>query len=434
MGSKNIKRTFWKYVTMNVLGMIGISCYILADTFFVARGVGANGLTALNLAIPIYSFINGIGLMIGMGGATRYSISKSNTVFTQSLYFSLMMSSLFFITGLLFPNQLAIWLGANRVTHEMTKTYLQVILCLSPMFLLNNLMICFVRNDGNPGLSMLGMLLGSFSNIILDYVFIFIFNMGMFGAAFATGIAPMVSLTVLSAHIIKGKNSFFKIEKVRPVLQKFYDISSLGVSALITELSSGVVMIVFNMIILRYAGNLGVAAYGIIANIALVILSIFTGISQGVQPIVSTNYGSQQYDNVQKVLKYGIVVVCVLAIMIYIASFAFAGPIVSVFNKEQDIELANIAVKGLRIYFTAFIFSGINILLATYFGSIDRPKNAFIISILRVFIFIIPSAFILSALWGMTGVWLAMPFTELVVLLFSMNLFAQRGLSLVTNN
>ena len=140
--------------------------------------------------------------MIGMGGATIL-ISKSNTVFTQSLYFSLMMSSLFFITGLLFPNQLAIWLGANRVTYEMTKTYLQVILCLSPMFLLNNPMICFVRNDGNPGLSMLGMLLGSFSNIILDYVFIFIFNMGMFGAA--TGIAPMVSLTVLSAHIIKGK-------------------------------------------------------------------------------------------------------------------------------------------------------------------------------------------------------------------------------------
>lgn len=123
-----------------------------------------------------------------------------------------MMSSLFFITGLLFPNQLATWLGANRVTHEMTKTYLQVILCFSPMFLLNNLMICFVRNDGNPGLSMLAMLLGSFSNIILDYVFIFIFNMGMFGAASATGIVLLVSLMVLSAHIIKNKNPF-KIEK-----------------------------------------------------------------------------------------------------------------------------------------------------------------------------------------------------------------------------
>ena len=433
MESKSIKKTFWKYVTMNVLGMIGISCYILADTFFVARGIGADGLTALNLAIPIYSFISGIGLMIGMGGATRYSISKSNTVFTQSLYFSLMASSLFLLAGLLFPEQLATLLGANRVTHEMTKTYLRVIMCFSPMFLLNNLMICFVRNDGNPGLSMLAMLLASFSNIVLDYVFIFIFNMGMFGAAFATGIAPIVSLMVLSAHKIQKKNTF-KIEKVAPVLQMFYDISSLGVSALITELSSGIVMIVFNTIILRHAGNIGVAAYGIIANIALVILSIFTGISQGVQPIVSRNYGLEKYDDIQKVLKYGTMVVCVLAIIIYLISFAFTESIVSAFNKGQDIQLASIAIRGLRIYFTAFIFAGINILFSTYFGAIDRPKNAFIISILRGFIFIIPSAFILSALWGMTGVWLAMPFTEFVVLLFSTNLFAQRKLSLVTNN
>ena len=112
----------------------------------------------------------------------------------------------------------------------------------------------------------------------------------------------------------------------------------------------------------------------------------------------------------------------------------FTESIVSAFNKGQDIQLASIAIRGLRIYFTAFIFAGINILFSTYFGAIDRPKNAFIISILRGFIFIIPSAFILSALWGMTGVWLAMPFTEFVVLLFSTNLFAQRKLSLVTNN
>ncbi|MGI6114286.1 MAG: MATE family efflux transporter [Mahellales bacterium] len=434
MDSKNIKKTFFKYVSLNVLGMIGISCYILADTFFVARGIGPDGLAALNLAIPIYGFIYGVGLMIGMGGATRYSISKSNTIFTQSLYFVIMLSSAFFAAGLLLPDKLAYLLGSDMVTHQMTSTYLQVILCLSPAFMLNNLMICFVRNDGNPGLSMIAMLLGSFSNIILDYVFIFIFGMGMFGAAIATGIAPIISLTVLSAHMVKKKNSFH-IEKGKPVLEAFYDISSLGVYSLVAELSSGIVMIIFNNIILRLAGNLGVAAYGIIANIAIVILSIFTGISQGMQPIISNSYGIANHDNIRKVMKYGTIVSIVFAILIYFISFIFAEPIVAAFNKEQDLRLSQMAIDGLRIYFTAFIFTGINILLATYFGSVDKPKNAFIISILRGFIVIIPLTFILSALLGMTGVWIAMPFTELIVTLFSVSMYIdRRKLSLAVDN
>ena len=181
-------------------------------------------------------------------------------------------------------------------------------------------------------------------------------------------------------------------------------------------------MIVFNAIILKNAGNLGVAAYGIIANIAFVIMAIFTGISQGVQPIISKNYGMGKHNNVQKLLKHGILLVSLLSMIIYIVSFAFTEPIVSAFNKEKDFQLSQIATRGLRIYFIGFMFSGINTLLATYFGSIDKPKNDFVISILRGFIFIIPFTFILSALWGMTGIWLAMPFTELIVMIFSMGL------------
>lgn len=421
MESSNIKKTFGKYVALNVLGMIGLSCYILADTFFVARGLGANGLTALNLAIPIYSFINGVGLMIGMGGAIRYSISKSKTIFTQSAYLILILASLFFLVGLLFSSQLATLLGADAATHQMTSTYLQIILCFSPMFMLNNLIICFVRNDGDPKLSMIAMLLGSFSNIILDYVFIFPFKMGMFGAALATGIAPVISLIVLSLHIIKKRNSF-KIHRVKPHIKAFCDVSLLGMPSLITEFSSGIVIIIFNGIILGLAGNLGVAAYGIIANIALVVIAIFTGISQGMQPIISKNHGSGNNDNVKKVLRYGITVSIVFALVIYIVSFIFAEPIVSVFNKDQNLELAKTAVDGLRIYFTAFVFVGINVLTATYFSSIDKPRNAFSISLLRGFVVVIPTAFIMSSLFGITGVWLTITFTEIIVLFVSLRM------------
>ncbi|WP_097014238.1 MATE family efflux transporter [Anaerocolumna aminovalerica] len=418
MENTNTKQTFFKYVTHNVLGMIGLSCYILADTFFIARGVGANGLTALNLAIPIYSFIHGTGLMIGMGGATRFAISKSKTVFTQAFYYVLIMASIFVSIGILLSGGLANLLGANADTYQMATTYLQVILCFSPMFMLNNLVICFVRNDDNPKLVMNAMLIGSFSNIILDYIFVFPLKMGMFGAALATGIAPIISLLILSMHFIKKRNSF-QLYRLRPQPRTYLDISLIGVSSLVTELSSGIVIIVFNSIILRIKGNLGVAAYGIIANIALVVISIFIGIAQGVQPILSKNYGEQNKQNVKKVLNYGIVTVVTFALIIYGFFFLFSEPIVGVFNKEHDRELARIAVQGLRIYFTSFLFAGINILCCTYFSSIDKLRNAFIISILRGFIFIIPLAMILSSMYGMIGVWLTMTLTEFLVLILT---------------
>lgn len=417
MRNQNITRTFIKYVSLNIIGMIGLSCYILADTFFVARGIGADGLTALNLAIPIYSFIHGAGLMIGIGGGTRFSVSKSSTVFTQAIFYVSLLSCIFLPLGLFYSKELARILGANADTLQNAGTYLKTILIFSPMFLLNNVIICFVRNDGNPKLSMIAMLVGSFSNIILDYIFIFNCNMGMFGAAFATGIAPVISLFILSAHFIKKKNTF-KLVKAKPQVGKLVDISFLGISALITELSSGIVIIIFNTIILKLSGNIGVAAYGIIANIALVVMAIFTGIAQGIQPIISNYFNLKKEEEIKKVFKYGIFTAISFAVLVYIVAFIFTNPIVGAFNKDSNIQLAVIAATGLRIYFTAFIFVGINILCATYYSSIDKPRYAFKISILRGFIIIIPTAFILSGLWGLNGIWMTVTVTELLVFLF----------------
>lgn len=418
MKSQNIFHLFCKYASLNVLGMVGLSCYILADTVFVAQGLGADGLTALNLAIPVYSFVNGAGLMLGMGGATRYAISRSNTTFTQGLYYLAALSVFFLGIGMFLPNQLAAMLGTDMVTHRMTATYLQVILCFAPMFMLNNYIICFVRNDGNPRLAMIAMLAGSFSNILLDYLFIFPMGMGMFGAALATGISPVVGLLVLSTHIAAKKNTF-ALHRVKASLRELRDLSLLGVSALVTELSSGFVIIVFNGIVLGLLGNLGVAAYGIIANIALVVGSIFTGIAQGVQPIISRSYGMQEYGDVRKILKYGMVTTLLIAAVAYSLSFVLAQPIVALFNRDSDPQLAAIAVNGLRIYFAAFAFIGVNVLATNYLSAIDRAKTAFTISLLRGFVVVIPVAFLLSSIFGINGVWMTMAVSELLVLAFS---------------
>lgn len=421
MEQRSCLRDFARYTILSVLGTLGVSCYIIADTFFVSKGLGTNGLTALNLAIPVYNFIHGTGLMLGMGGATKFSVCKSqdrreevNWIYTNTIYLALAFSIVFAVFGLAFSNQLAILLGADKCVSEMTNTYLKWLLFFAPAFILNDVLLCFVRNDGSPQLSMTAMLAGSFSNIILDYIFIFSLKMGIFGAVFATGLSPVISIVMMLSHWIKKKNTFYFVRtKIRKDIVK-QDLS-LGFPSLIAQLSSGIVMITFNTIILKLVGNTGVAAYGVIANISLVIIAVYTGIAEGVQPLISTFYGVGDNRHAKQVLKYAVVTMLTASVIVYALIFVFAHPITSIFNSEKNMQLQHIAVTGLRLYFIAIPFAGYNIILATFFTSIEKALPAHILSVLRGLVLIIPMAFLLSALWKMTGVWITYPITEFLI-------------------
>lgn len=413
-----MKMEFIKYTSLNVLGMIGLSCYILADTFFISKGLGANGLAALNLAIPIYSFIHGSGLMLGMGGGTKYSIFRgqkafenANRVFTNVLYLGTVFAGIFMLTGIFLSQRLTWLLGADAQIADMTKTYLQVILLFSPAFILNNICICFVRNDGNPRLSMLAMLGGSFSNIILDYILIFPLHMGILGAVLATGIAPIISMTIMSRHLL-GKNRGFHAIWEKPQMSMIQSSISLGFPSLVTEISSGIVMIIFNMIFLKLSGNVGIAAYGVIANLSLVAVAIYNGIAQGIQPLVSRAYGQKDGKTIRQTFRYGAATVLILSALIYTVIFLFADGITGIFNSEKNMQLQELARTGMRLYFTVVPFIGFNILLSAYFTSIEQAIPAQLLSIIRGFVLIIPMAFALAAFAGITGVWLAFPVTE----------------------
>ena len=414
-------RAFARYASLNVLGMIGLSCYILADTFFVARGLGADGLTALNLAVPVYSFVHGSGLMLGMGGATRYAIRRSqgdqpgaDTALACAIWPAAVLAVCFVLAGLFLAGPIAALLGADAQVFDMTRTYLGVILLFSPAFLLNDITICFVRNDGSPRLAMLAMLGGSLSNVVLDYVFIFPCQMGIFGAVFATGLAPCISLAILSLHRRRAgfalRRRAFRLPVVGAVL-------SLGLPSLVTEFSSGIVMIVLNSIILGLCGNTGVAAYGVIANLSLVVIAIFTGVAQGTQPLLSRAYGTGAHAEAGRFLRYAVHTVLVLAAAIYGVLIFFCTPLVGAFNGAGDAALQAIAEGGLRLYFLGIPFAGCNIVLSFFFTSTDRALPAHCISLLRGLVLIVPAAFLLSALFGLTGVWLAFPAAEAAVTL-----------------
>ncbi|MBC5629712.1 MATE family efflux transporter [Clostridium sp. NSJ-6] len=422
---KKILRKFAKYVSLNILGMIGLSCYILADTFFISKALGANGLAALNFSISIYCIIQGLGLMIGIGGATRYTILRSKNrdkeakkVFSNALTIGLIVSFILAIIGLIFSRKLSQILGADTDTINMSNVYLKTILCFSPFFISNNILLAFIRNDGDPRLSMTGMIVGSLSNIILDYIFIFPLSMGMFGAAFATCLAPIISIGVLSIHFIKRRNNF-KLELIKPNFKIVSKIISLGMSSFITEVSSGVVLMVFNLIILNISGNIGVAAYGIVANISLVIIAIFTGIAQGMQPLVSEGYGKKNKELMNGVLKYSIILSVFISIVIYIVANIFSKEIVAIFNSENIAELTMLAINGIKIYFVGFIFVGINIISAAFLSGTSNVKPAFMISMLRGFVLLIPIAYILANIYNMNGVWISFVVAELLTFIVS---------------
>lgn len=433
MNNNQCLKDFIKYCSLNVLGMLGLSCYILADTFFVANGVGTDGLTALNLAIPIYNFIHGTGLMLGIGAATKFTIFHSqghthegNKFFTNAVILGAVSSIIFVLAGIFLSDDITAALGANSTVFDMTNTYLKVMLLFSPAFIFNDIFICFVRNDGNPNLAMMGMLMGSITNIIMDYIFIYPMEMGIFGAVLATGFSPVVSMLILSLHIIRKKNNFrFVGLKANELLSKgALNILSLGVPSLISEVSSGVVIIIFNMIILDIKGNIGVAAYGVIANISLVVVAIYTGIAQGIQPILCNAYGAGEQKNIKAIMKYSMVTLISLSVLLYAFLYVFAEPVTAAFNSEDNATLQAIAVDGIKLYFTSVLFVGFNIIITTLFTSIVKPVPAQVITLLRGFFVIIPVAFIFAALFGMTGVWLAFPVTELIVVIVAIILLA----------
>lgn len=421
-----------RYVSLNILGMLGLSFYILADTYFVSKALGIIGIAALNLSISVYSIIHGLGLMIGIGAASRFTILKSqgryknaNMVFANAFKLSLIIGFILGFMGIFFSAKIASFLGADNYTFANTRIYLKIILLFAPFYITNNLMLAFIRNDKNPNLSMLAMLIGSISNVILDYVFIFNFDMGMLGAALATGLAPIISLMVLAFHFKKGKYSI-KFEKTRLRLKIVIAILAMGMSSFIVETSSAIALITLNIIIFKLEGNVGLGAYGIIANISLVVIAIFTGLAQGSQPLLSKYYGEANFKMLIKTRKYSLVSALIIGTIVYTLTLINLETIIQVFNSENNMYLKEIASDGLRIYFLGFFFAGINIVTSMFFSLTENISYALSISLLRGFALIVPMTIFLSHYFSIKGVWFAFVLSELMVSLMCLFFIVNR--------
>ncbi len=418
------RETFLKYLIPAVGGMLGTSLYVLGDTMIVGRGLGAQGLAALNVSIPINNVFNGMGLLFGIGGATAISINRGrrdeeglNDIFSKSMIMAFIVGMIITLMRIFYLDEFVIFLGASSETFQMSKDYLGVLMSFSTAFLLNVALTVHIRNDGAPRLAMAGMLTGSIMNVILDYIFVFKFHWGMAGVGLATGLAPVTGLVILSTHFIRRENNIrFIFPKTNWSIVR--RIITNGGSSFIVELSAGVVIFAFNRALADITGDIGITAYSIIANLSLIFAAIFTGVGQAIQPIVSINYGAKKINRVYEFVKMGIWTSLGLGVSFYIIGLFFPEFLISIFI-QADGELLSIATRGIRLYFLSFILMGVNIVLTSFIQSKEYGRISFMISLFRGFIFVILILIILPKFIGIDGVWLTLPLAELVTSIIS---------------
>lgn len=422
-----------RYLLPNILAMIGTSCYILADTFFISLSQGPDGITALNLVLPLYGLIFALGSMIGIGSATRYALGKGSNAPDYHLYFSnsiiwtLLVGAVFVALGVAVPDGVLRLMGADDTISQVGHNYIRIVLCFAPLFMLNFTCTAFVRNDGAPRIAMAATLLSGLFNILFDYLLMFPLGLGMTGAALATGFSPVVSISICLLHYLSPRNTI-RLTPTLPSLRRLLSACQLGVVAFVGEMSSGVTTMVFNFILLHLAGNAAVAAYGIVANIALVGVALFNGISQGLQPLASACHGSGDTQGQSRIYRHSMFIgLCVSAVVVAVV-VTFAGTLVAVFNSQHSAQLADYAIPGLRLYFLGFLFAGANIVKSGFYSATGRGKESSILALCRGVVAIVALAFLLSHLFGITGVWLAFPAAELFTLLLGLVLGRPQGL------
>lgn len=422
MNKREINKQLNQYIFPSMLAMIGISCYVLADTFFISVAAGANGITALNLSLPIYAVMFALGSMIGMGSATKYSLEKAlgkkeyEVYYSNSVLWSLGISGILLLMGLTIPQTILRLMGADETILAVGVPYLRIALLFAPAFLLNYTMTAFVRNDNDPKLAMAATLSSSMFNIVFDYIFMFPMKMGIVGAALATGLAPIVSISVCMVHYFSKKNTLRFVKKL-PSIRKLIQACSLGMAAFVGEISGGVTTLCFNFVLLKLVGNIGVAAYGVIANISIVGIALFNGIAQGLQPMASEAGGKGQDQSKRQIYRHSRMLGLLVAGVAIMVCLGWSSPIVALFNTEQSVQMAELAQTGLRLYSIGFLMAGINIIRAGYLGAIGHAFSCTVISLLRGVVAIVLFVILLPRFMGVYGVWLAFPVAETFTLL-----------------
>lgn len=425
--NKPVKQVFMRYLVPSVFATMVTSIYVLADTIIVGKGIGTIAVAALNIVLPLYNIFFGLGLLFGVGGSVLMSILRgegdekgSNAYFSTSLVAMCVVLALSMAFFTAFMEEIALVFGGTPETMPYIMDYMPYIVWGMGLFFFSSYLQTFIRNDGAPRLAMYAVVSGGVANIILDYIFVYNFNMGMAGAAIATVMGSGLTVVILLTHFFTKKNNLhFSLKGVRPSFIK--NIILNGFASFLIEVASGVTIFVFNIQLLKYAGNTGVSVYSIISNTAIVVVCLCKGINQAAQPLLSTNYGAGLYERTDKIRSLAVkvsIIICAVPVILGLVvpdffTYIFINP---------DSAILSMSAPAIRIYFVGFMMLGINMVFICYFQAILKNGYSMIICLMRGLILVVAFAYIFPLFMDVTGIWLAVPAAETITMLFGIYL------------
>lgn len=425
LGEAKISSLLRSYSVPAITGMVVNALYNVVDSIFVGQGVGEVGLTAVTIAFPLMSVLMAVGMLVGLGAAALVSIRLGKqdkagaelilgNAFTMIIGFVLvtMAAALYFLDPLL------LFLGATPEVLPYARDFSAIILAGSVFMHVSFGLNGIIRAQGDPKTALLTMLIAAILNMIFNPLFIFGFDMGIRGSAWATVLAQAISTVWVLIYFIRGAGTLKLRRRCLKVEGKILaGIARIGMAPFLMQIGNSLVMVIFNFTLLAHGGTSAVAAFGIVNRVLMLLLMPVIGISQGAQPIIGYNYGAGQYKRVVETVKTAVMAATVLCLSGFIGVQLFAEQIIRLFNDSP--ELIRMGSAGLRIFLAMLPVIGFQMISANYFQAVGRAGYAIVFNLLRQIIILIPLVYLLPQFLGLIGIWLAGPISDLAAALLT---------------
>ncbi len=421
-----IKSVYFKYLLAAFGSAMITSVYSIVDMAMVGQYHGPEGTAALAVVAPVWNVIYSLGLLMGIGGSVIFSAKRGrrektkgveHQYFTAAVIGSVILAVLAWIGVILFERQILLFFGADEDLLLLAQIYMRPVKCVFPLFLFNQMLAAFLRNDKNPGLATFGVLSGGVINMIGDYFFVFTCNMGIFGAGLATAIGSAVSFVVMMTHFASRKNT---LRLVRPehLIGKLWEITVTGFSTFFIDVAMGILTVLFNRQIMKYLGADALAVYGPIIQVSTFVQCCAYSVGQAAQPIISTNYGAGKGSRIKETLRLALVTAAGFGVFWTSLSMACPNLYIRIFMTPTD-AILNIAPEIVRTYALSFLLLPFNIFSTYYFQAIMKPLAAFVVSVARGCVISGLLIMTLPVFMNADSLWLAMPVTEFVVMIYA---------------
>lgn len=411
-----------RFTLPSITMMLFTSVYSVVDGFFISNFVGITPFAAINLIMPLAQLLSCVGFMFGSGGSALVSATlgarqhrKAQEIFSLLTYLSLAVGTVLMLLGLVLMKPIALWMGADEALLPYCVTYGRILMLALPLFIVQNVFQSFLVTAEKPGLGLAITVAAGVANIVLDALFIVVFQWGITGAAAATAIAQCLGGIVPLIYFAGQNSSLLRLGKAPFDGSALKESCTNGLSELVTNISMSVVSILYNFQLMKLAGQRGVAAYGAVMYVSFAFVAVFLGYSIGVIPVVGFHYGAQNHDELKSLLRKSNTLVLCASGVLCLAALALAQPLAAMFV-GSDPQTLDMTIRAFRFYALSVLFSGFSIFGSAFFTALNNGIVSAVISFLRTFAFQAAAVLVLPLLFGLDGIWYALFVAEILAM------------------